>query len=590
VRQARGQTWSWPTFCLTTVGLPSRGVYDGLMNSLFTQDRSDRRSRRQRNTRRVREIASVAVRYGLAGYLRKMPGKWAQQWLRGAAGQNIAKLSTAVRIRLALAELGTTFIKFGQMLSTRPDLVGPDVARELTQLQSDTPPDPPGMAEMTIQKELGGAPAAVFASFEPAPFASASIAQVHYARLHTGENVVVKIQRAGIEAQIEADLGILADLSELAENVAALRIYHPVAVVRQFTKMMRGELDFLRELRNIEQFRQNFAGDQTVHFPVPFPDFSTRRVLTMERLEGVLVSQIKLLPGPNPQMDEFVRRGANMYLEMLFRDAFYHADPHPGNLMVLPDEVVGVLDCGMVQALDDTLREAIEDMLLAAVRGDARAFTDAVWDLSTSPPTGGRERLYSDLTELVDDYASQSIGGLEIGALMNSLTEIIHRNHLFLPAGASLMLRMLAEVEGTAKLLNPAFTLFELIQPYAEEAARRRFAPKRLWLQMQRGVRQWERLVRTLPSDLNDMVEGMRAGTFSVHLEHRRLDPVVNRLVLGILTSSLLLGSSLLWSMRAEPLVRGISLFGAIGYALAFVMGLILFRTIRRSEHPPDEE
>jgi len=519
-----------------------------------------------------------------------MPGKRMQQWLRGAAGQNIAELSTAVRIRLALAELGTTFIKFGQMLSTRPDLVGPDVARELTQLQSDTPPDLPGVAEATIQKELGGSPAAVFASFEPMPFESASIAQVHYARLHTGENVVVKIQKDGIETQIEADLAILADLAELAENVADLKLYHPVAVVRQFTRTMRGDLDFLRELRNIEQFRHNFAGDQTVHFPVPFPDFSTRCVLTMERVEGVLVSQIKLLPGPNPQMDEFVRRGANMYLEMLFRDAFYHADPHPGNLMLLPDEVVGVLDCGMVQGLDDTLREAIEDMLLAAVRGDARTFTDAVWDLSTSPPTGGRERLYADLAELVDDYASQSIGGLEIGALINSLTEIIHRNHLFLPPGASMMLRMLAEVEGTAKLLNPSFTLFELIQPYAEQAARRRFAPKRLWLQMQRGVRQWERLVRTLPGDLNDIVQGMRAGTLSIHLEHRRLDPVVNRLVLGMLTSSLLLGSSLLWSMRAEPLVRGVSLFGAIGYALALVMALILFRTIRRSEHPPDDE
>lgn len=563
---------------------------DGVMNSLFTHDRLDRRSRRQRNTRRVRQIASVAVRYGLADHLRKMPGKRMQRWLRGSAGQNIAELSIPVRIRLALTELGTTFIKFGQMLSTRPDLVGPDVARELTHLQSETPPDPPGVAEGTIQKELGGPPATVFASFEPKPFASASIAQVHYARLHTGENVVVKIQKDGIEAQIEADLGILADLAELAENVADLKIYHPAAVVRQFTKMMRGELDFLRELRNIEQFRHNFAGDQTVHFPVPFPDFSTRRVLTMERLEGVLVSQIKLLPGPNPQMDEFVRRGANMYLEMLFRDSFYHADPHPGNLMVLPDEVVGVLDCGMVQALDDTLREGIEDTLLAAVRCDARTFTDAVWDLCTSPPTRGRQQLYSDLAELVDDYAAQTVGGLDVGAVTNSLTEIIHRNHLFLPPGASLMLRMLAEVEGTAKLLNPSFTLFELIQPFAEEAARRRFAPKRLWLQMQRGVRQWERLVRTLPSDLNDMVQSMRAGTLSVHLEHRRLDPVVNRLVLGILTSSLLLGSSLLWSMHAEPLVRGISLFGAIGYALAFVMGVGLFRRIKRSEHPPDDK
>jgi ubiquinone biosynthesis protein len=561
------------------------------MISLFKHDSIDRRSRHDQNTRRLRQILTVVVRYGLADQLRKMPGERIQKWLRGSAGENIAELSTAVRLRLALTELGTTFIKFGQMLSTRSDLVGEDVARELAKLQSNTPPDPAGIAEATIQKELGSAPATLFASFEPMPFASASIAQVHCARLQTGQNVVVKVQKEGIETQIETDLSILADLAGLAERyVEELKPYHPVALVRQFTSMMRGELDFQRELRNIQQFRQNFAGDDTVHFPVPFPDFSTRRVLTMERLEGVLLSQIKLLPGPNPEMDEFIRRGANMYLEMIFRDAFYHADPHPGNLMFLPDQVVGVLDCGMVQWLDDELREEIEDLLLAAVNGDARTVTDAVWDLSTLPPTGGRQRLYYDVTELIANYAGQTLGGVDLGGLLNNLTEVIHRNHLFLPPGASLLLRLLAEVEGTAKLLNPSFSLFDLIQPYAEKATRHRLAPKYLWLHAQRNAREWERLVRALPSDLNDMLQGMRSGTLSVHLEHRRLDPVVNRLVLGLLTSSLLLGSSLLWSMRAAPLISGVSLFGVIGYALAFIMGARLFRAIRRSEHPPDEK
>ena len=462
--------------------------------------------------------------------------------------------------------------------------------RELTHLQSQTPPDPSGVAEATIQKELGSPPATLFASFEPTPFASASIAQVHHARLHSGENVVVKVQKDGIESRVEADLSMLADLAALAErHVDDLKPYHPVAVVRQFTKMMRAELDFLRELRNIQQFRQNFAADDTVHFPVPYPELCSRRVLTMERLEGALVSQIKMLPGPNPEMDEFARRGANMYLEMIFRDGFYHADPHPGNLMLLPDGVVGVLDCGMVQRLDDDLREAIEDLLLAAVHRDPQTVTEAVWDLCTTPPTTERQRLQSDITELVTEYAGQSIGSVDVGALVSSLTAVIYENHLFLPPGVMLLLRMLGELEGTAKQLNPQFGLFELIQPYAEDAARRRLAPRRVWLQVQRGARAWERLLRTLPSDLNDMLASMRAGTLSVHLDHRRLDPVVNRLVLGLLTSSLLLGSSLLWSLHAEPLVGGVSLFGAIGYAAACVMGLSLFRDIRYSEHPPED-
>jgi ubiquinone biosynthesis protein len=560
------------------------------MNLTSVRERLERRSQRRRNTDRFRQIASVAVRYGLADRLRKMPGKRMRQWLRGSAGESIVDLSTPVRIRLALSELGTTFIKFGQMLSTRPDLVGEDVARELTHLQSQTPPDPSGVAEATIQKELGSPPATVFASFEPTPFASASIAQVHHARLHSGENVVVKVQKDGIESRVEADLSMLADLAALAErHVDDLKPYHPVAVVRQFTKMMRAELDFERELRNIQQFRQNFAADDSVHFPVPYPELCSRRVLTMERLEGMLASQIKILPGPNPEMDEFARRGANMYLEMIFRDGFYHADPHPGNLMLLPDSVVGVLDCGMVQRLDDDLREAIEDLLLAAVHRDPQTVTEAVWDLCTTPPTTERQRLQSDITELVTEYAGQSIGSVNVGALINSLTAVIYEHHLFLPPGVMLLLRMLGELEGTAKQLNPQFGLFELIQPYAEDAARRRFAPKRVWLRVQRGARTWERLLRTIPSDLNDMLASMRAGNLSVHLDHRRLDPVVNRLVLGLLTSSLLLGSSLLWSLHAEPLVGGVSLFGAIGYATACIMGVSLFRDIKYSEHPPED-
>ncbi len=551
------------------------------MNAFLVRDRWDRRARR------LHEIATVAVRYGLAVQLRKLPGERMHRWLRGSAPQDIAELATPVRLRLALAELGTTFIKLGQMLSTRADLVGEDVARELAQLQTDAPPDPPGVVEKTITSELGRTPATLFASFQPTPYASASIAQVHCARLHSGESVVVKVQKEGIERQVETDLSILADLARLAEDhVAELKPYHPVGVVEQLAKTIRGELDFLRELRNLQTFRRNFAAEETVHFPVPYPDLCTRRVLTMERLEGVLLTQLRPIPGPSTDTDEFVRRGANMYLQMIFRDSFYHADPHPGNLMLLPDGVVGVLDCGMVQRLDDDLRETIEDLLLAIVRGDARSVTDAVWDLCTPSSAAVRQRLHSDLTELLADYTSRAVAEVDVGALLNSLADVIHRNRLFLPPGASLLLRMLAELDGTAKRLNPSFSLVELMQPYAEEAARRRFAPRSLRRRLQRSAREWDRLLRSIPADLNDVLQRARGGTLSVHLEHRRLDAVVNRLVLGLLTSSLLLGSTLLWSMHAKPLLGSVSVLGAVGYAIALIMGLRLLRAVSRSERP----
>jgi ubiquinone biosynthesis protein len=209
---------------------------------------------------------------------------------------------------------------------------------------------------------------------------------------------------------------------------------------------------------------------------------------------------------------------------------------------------------------------------------------DAVWDLSTSPPVGRRQQLQSDIVELLDEFEDETIGAVDVSALTGRLLEVIHRNHLFLPPGASLLLRMLGELEGTAKRVNPSFDLFALIQPFAERAARRRIAPRRAWQHLQRGAREWHQLARALPRDLNELMQRMRSGTFSVHLVHRRLDRVVNRLVLGLLASSLLLGSSLLWSLKAAPLVGGVSLLGAAGYGVAMLMGLKLFRDVLRSE------
>jgi ubiquinone biosynthesis protein len=546
--------------------------------------------RLERNTRRFAEIGAVLVKYGLADWLRKLPGGRMRKWLRDSEGQAIPGLSTEVRLRLALTELGPTFIKVGQTMSTRPDLVGPVIASELSRLQSETPPDPAATAVAILEQELGRPVGEIFAAFDPVPLASASMAQVHAARLHTGEEVVAKIQHPGIEKRIEADLGILEDLADQAEkHLAEVKPYRPVEIVRQLKKMLLQELDLTREAHNLEEFRRNFDGDETVHFPRPYPEFSSRRVLTMERLDGVLVSRAERVRSLGMDLDRFARRGAHMYLDMIFRDSFYHADPHPGNLMLLPGEVVGVLDCGLVQRLDPELRESIEDMLLAVVRGDAEALTDVVWNLGTTPPRGSRQQLNAELAEYIAEYTRRPLNELDLSGALTSITDIIRRNHIFLPPPLSLMIRTLAELEGTAQLLNPGFNLAEVIRPYYRRTIGHRFSPRRLLRRFQRGSRDWDRLLGSLPRDLGDMMQRARSGTLRMHLEHRHLDPVVNRLVLGLLTSSLFLGSSLLWSMEAPPLVRGVSLFGAIGYGLALFTGLRLFRLIKRSEIPYNE-
>jgi ubiquinone biosynthesis protein len=547
--------------------------------------------RLERDARRVAEIVGVLVKYGLADWLKKLPVTKLKEWLRSAEGQAIAELDLNQRVRLALTDLGTTFIKLGQMLSTRPDLVGLEMAEELSRLQAEAPADPPDTVRQLIASELGHPPEMLLGEFDPEPFASASIAQVHGALLPTGERVVLKIQKAGVAKRVESDLSILSGLAELAEKYASeLRPYEPVALVRQFRRSIQRELDFNSERRNLEEFGRNFADDPTVRFPRPWPEYCSRRVLTMERFEGIPGTDTTRLLASGADLSELARRGAAMYLEMIFRDSFYHADPHPGNLMLLPGGVLGVVDCGMTGRLDEGLRDAIEGLLLAIAQKDAESLTDAVWYLGAVPPACSREQLRSDLTEFVAEYTAQSITELDLSAALGSLTDIIRRYRVVLPPGVSLLLRTLVLLEGTSRRLSPEFSLAEVIHPFYQKSLGRRFSPRRLLLRLMRTYRDWDRLFQALPRDLNETLRRVRAGRFSVHLEHRHLDPVVNRLVLGIITASLFLGSSLLWSMKAPPLVGGVSVFGASGYLVALVMGWRLFRAVRKSGNVDGDE
>jgi len=541
-------------------------------------------ARIERNTRRAGEILGVLAKYGLADWVKGWNYSWIQERIQSYDGQRIPDLNIEERVRLAFTELGTTFIKLGQVLSTRPDLVGPELARELTHLQANAPADAPEAVRATIEAEFRKTVDTLFAQFEDTPLASASIAQVHHARLHSGEDVVVKVQHAGIADKIMPDLDILAGLAELAEKHSAqIRPYQPGAVVRHFRRTLLRELDFTFERRNLEEFADHFAEDPTVHFPHAYPALSARRVLTMERLVGILGNEPAALAASGADLNEFARRGATMYLQMIFRDAFYHADPHPGNLMLLPGGVVGVLDCGMVGRLDEELAGAIEDMLMAVVNPSSADLAEILLRLGSAPPNTPRDHLRADVTEFVTDYTRQSIQEMDLGGALNSLFEIVRRYNITLPAPLSLLLRTLVELEGTAQQLSPEFSLAEVIRPFYTSMVRRRFSPKRILGRVQHAYRDWERLVEALPRDLGDVLKRVREGTFSVHLDHHHIDPVINRLVLGVMTAALFVGSSLLWSMKAPPVLAGVSVFGAAGYLVAVYLGWRLLRAIKKS-------
>jgi ubiquinone biosynthesis protein len=539
----------------------------------------------KRNARRLAEILAILSKYGLADWLGNLNYEWLQGRLVSFDGERLGKVSHEMRIRLALTELGTTFIKLGQMLSTRADLIGPPLAEELAQLRSNTPPDPPATVRAMILAELGKPVEELFSEFDEVPLASASIGQVHRARLSSGELVVVKVQHAGIEEKIGDDLDIMSGLAELLQrHVSQLRPYQPSMIVREFRRTLGQELDFAAERRNLKEFDRNFAEEPNVHFPAVFADLCSRRVLTMELLAGITGEDAEGLRRSGFDLEEFARRGANMYLEMIFRDGFYHADPHAGNLMMLPGGVVGVLDCGMIGRIDDQLREEIESVLLAILHMDTRELTEIVMRVGAVPTDLDVQALRSEISSFVAEYATLSPPEVNLSEALNRAIDVVRRYRIVLPAPGALLLKTLVMLEGTSRLLHPRFSLAELIQPYAVTMLRRRFSPRRWLGKLHRAYRDWDRLLEILPRDLAEILRRVRSGTFEIRHEHRRLEVTVHRLVLGIFTGALLVGSTQLWSQNAPPTIEGVSVFGLLGYVVAVVMGIRLLRIIRRAD------
>lgn len=541
----------------------------------------DRLTRTEQNARRLAEIVGILAKYGLADWMGGFRHlDWFRRHLTPTGFQRIANESHEARIRLALTDLGTTFIKFGQVLSTRPDIVSPALADELAKLQTDTPPDSPDVVRQTITDELGQPPEELFAEFDPVPIASASIGQVHAGRLKDGRQIVVKVMRKGIEAKVARDLDLLAGLAELAERYSdAARPYRPVATVRQFRKALNRELDFAAERANLERFGRNFAKEPGVHFPVPVPELSSRRVLTMDRLDGIRGLAVRDAVAPPATPSELALRAARVYLQMIFQDGFYHADPHPGNYLVLPDGRLGILDAGMVGRLDDEMRERLESLIVAVYHRDAARLTDVVTVLGESPPTDPAA-LRAEIHDFVLDFADIPLNEFDLSAALNSMTDIIRRFGILLPPEVAMLLRTLVVLEGSAKQLSPKFSLAEVINLYVRE-----HGVGQLWhrfrRKVQRTARDWDRFLSDLPRELDEIMKRFREGKLDIHHEHKGIERTVNRLVRGIICAALIMGSSLLWSQRTPPLVYDVPIVGVLGFTLAIGLAVRIIRSTR---------
>jgi ubiquinone biosynthesis protein len=547
-----------------------------------------------RNLRRWQEIIVILRRYGLADWLSHLRVDFIRDWIKDEQGVPLANYSRSTRIRMALTDLGPTFIKLGQVLSLRPDLIGIELADELTQLQSEVPADSPQQVRELVEKGLGRPISEAYAEFDDVAIASASIGQVHRAKLHDGTAVVVKVQHAGIEAKVHEDMEVMAGLAVLANRIPELAAWKPQVLVEQLSRSLKRELNFSRELQNLQNFSRELVKFKRVRIPRSFPELSTSRILTMEYIEGVPVNKLTSEAASDEQRQAIARLAADVYVEMTFTIGAYHADPHPGNILVVNGTELGLLDFGMVGRIDDRLRESIEEMLLAVLSRDVSMLATLIKRVGSTPPRLDDSLLSIDVADLVANYGSQSLQNFDLAGALNDMTDIMHRHQISLPPQTSLLIKMLVTLEGTLHQLAPKFSLIEVMQPFFRRMWIRRLSPKRQAKRFRRVYFELEALLETLPGQISSVMQLIQEGRLDVHLAHKGLNPSVNRLVLGILISSVFLGSSVLLAYQVPPLlfmepvwwgVERLSLFGLLGYGLSMMVGLRLVMAINRSGH-----
>jgi len=545
-----------------------------------------------RNLKRWRQILEVLRRYGLADWLSHFPSLPFRDLLKDRQGVPLTQYSREKRVRMALTELGPTFIKLGQILAARPDLVGTAMTEELQNLRANVEADPPAVVRHLLEEELGEAYKEQFRHIEDQPLATASIGQVHAATLADGREVVIKVQREGIEAIILQDLDVLTGLAQLAERVEAFAAWGPTDMARQIMPMLRRELDFEREQQNMQLFAEYFADDPSIVVPEPVPGLCTRRVLVMRRLNGPNVANWQEV---DPQLrSAMAKRLTCCYMEMLFDHGVFHADPHPGNLLVLPDGQLGILDFGMIGRIDDRLRETIEEMLFAISAGDQAMMLRLVKRAGNPPPQLEDAALSVDIGDYIATYGRQGLGKFNLTAALNDLSEVLHRHSIKLPSQSALLLKMLISLEGTLSTLQAQFDSMEIMRGFVRQAMAKRLSPKRRFRQARRIYMEAENFLEVAPDQVLGLLEQTRRGSLSLNLEHRRLSPSVNRLVLGMLASSVFLGSSLLLAFQVPPLlfpneaflgIQQLSIFGVLGAAVSLMVMLRLLLAIGHSGH-----
>ena len=550
--------------------------------------------RTYRHLKRYRQILTILFKYGFGDLVDTLKIEEyleiGLQMISRKRREQVEKLTRSERVRMALEELGPTFVKLGQMLSTRPDLIPVEFIEELSKLQDDVPPFAYAEVARIIESELGMAPGDIFQNFEETPLAAASIGQAHRARLKDQEEVVVKVQRPRIRKMIEVDLEIMLHLASLMErHLEEFQVNRPTRIVEEFTRTLEKEIDYTIEASHIERFSRQFMDDETVYVPKVFRETTTERVLTTEYIDGVKASEIDRIKQEGLDRKIITARGADLILKQVFDHGFFHADPHPGNIFILPGNVICYLDFGMMGSVDRQTREDFADLVHSVVKRDESGAMQALLMLTQYDEEPDDRLLARDLADLMGQHLYKPLKDLQMEKLLQELMEIISRHRLQMPPDLFLMLKALATVEGVGLSLDPDFHMINQVSPFIQHVKMERFRPQRVASDALKSGVELVRLAQEIPGEVRTILKQMKRGKVKMEFEHRGLEPMLathdqisNRIAFSIVIAALIVGSALIVLSKTPPLLLGIPVIGILGFVVAGMMGVWLLIAILR--------
>jgi ubiquinone biosynthesis protein len=554
--------------------------------------------RTYKNVNRVRVIVNVFIKHGFGQLIeqlnlqRLLPFR---KRIKVLSAPTVIGKSIAERLRKAFEELGPSFIKLAQILSSRPDLITKTYADEFKKLQDEVPPFSFEQVKAIVQEDLGHAPDVLFEYFNPVPVAAASIAQVHEARLKDEGNVIVKIQRPDITETIETDIHIMNTIAGLMEKyLPETDFFNPVGIVDEFSRTIRKELDFVEEAKSISRFRKNFEDHHDILIPKTIPYLLSDRIIVMEQIDGVRIDNIEGINELGLDRTELAEKGMRAYFKMIFEDGFFHADPHPGNIFATPDGSIGLVDFGIVGWLSPEIMESMAGAMIALVRKDFDALIEEYMHLGLLAEDVDielfKQEFKSDIIDFLTPLYDMSISEIDLAQYLDTLTHLAAKHKLRIPADLLLVNKTMLILDSIGRQLDPNFNFIAFSEPYASRLIRKRYTPLRMAQKIQKHSSDLVDFLVTTPRQVRQLLRKMIKDDFSINMKvvglerlMKDIDKSSNRLSFSIVIASIIMSSAILTQSELGGKIFGVPFFGIIGFSMAFILGVWLLISIIRS-------